>query len=196
MADAAVRYAGALLAASKKENALTQVAEDLSSLAFLFAKNAAMFCAPVFPVREQLATVNYALGDKYHPITKRFFCLLASMRRLGEIEQIAAAFDRMACKEMGIIDLHLDVYADDSSTDGTSADGTYEIKDKLVQAAGEKGLYDQNNKKNIRLNYKVDKSLLGGFIAECDGFSWDCSLRTRLVDMSKLIRKAQLVIKL
>jgi F0F1-type ATP synthase delta subunit len=143
-----------------------------------------LFSAPVFPAREQLATVNYALGDKFHPITKRFFCLLASMRRLGEIEQIAAAFDKMACKEMGMIDLYIDVFSDDSPTDGTS-----EIKDKLIQAAGEKGLYNPENKKNIRLNYKVDKSLLGGFIAECDGLSWDCSLRTRLVDVSKLIRK-------
>jgi len=184
MADAAVRYADALLTAAKKENALSQVAQDLSFLALEFAKSTKMFSAPVFPVREQLATVDYALGEKYHPITKRFFCLLASMRRLGEIEHIAAEFDRKACKEMGMIDLHLEVFSDDSSADGTS-----ECKDKLIQAAGEKGLYDQKNKKDIRLKYKVDKSLLGGFIAECDGISWDCSLRTRLVDMSKLIRK-------
>jgi len=179
MADASVRYAEALLTAAKKENALAQVAEDLSFLALEFEKSAAVFSSPVFSVREQLSTVNYALGDNYHPITKRFFCLLTNMRRLGDVEQIAAAFDKMACKEMGVIDLHLDVYSDDSP----------ELKDKLIQAAGEKGLYDQKNKKNIRLNYKVNKSLLGGFIAECDGLSWDCSLRTRLVDMSKLIHK-------
>ncbi|MCL2174711.1 MAG: F0F1 ATP synthase subunit delta [Treponema sp.] len=179
MVDAAVRYADALLTAAKKENALEQVAQDLGSLAIEFAQSSAVFSAPVFPVREQLATVNYALGDNFHPITKRFFCLLASMRRLGEIENIAAAFDRMACKEMGVIDLRLDVYSDVPS----------EIKDKLINAAGDKGLYDPKNKKNIRLNYKVDKSLLGGFIAECDGLSWDCSLHTRLVDMGKLIRK-------
>jgi len=179
MADAAVRYAEALLTAAKKENALEQVAQDLSSLAPEFTKCHAVFSAPVFPVREQLATVNYTLGEKFHPLTKRFFCLLASMRRLGEIEKIAAAFDKMACNEMGKINLHLEVYDDDSP----------EIKNKLVQAAGVKGLYDPQNKKNIRLNYKVDKSLLGGFIAECDGLSWDCSLRTRLVDLSKLIRK-------
>jgi len=184
MADAAVRYAEALLTAAKNENALSQVAQDLSSLALEFAQSSAMFSAPVFPIREQLATVNYTLGEKFHPITKRFFCLLASMRRLGEIENIAAAFDRMACKEMGVIDLHLEVYSD-----GTSGDGTSEIKDKLINAAGVKGLYDPKNKKNIRLNYKVDKDLLGGFIAECNGLSWDCSLRTRLVDMGKLIRK-------
>jgi len=179
MADVALRYAEALLTAAKKENALTEVAQDLSTLAVEFVQCYLMFSAPVFPVREQLATVEYALGERFHPITKRFFCLLANMRRLGEIERIADVFDKMACKEMGKIDLHLDVYAD----------GTSEIKDKLINAAGVKGLFDPQNKKNIRLNYKVDKNLLGGFIAECDGFSWDCSLRTRLVDMSKLFRK-------
>ena len=184
MADVAVRYAEALLEAAKKENALTQVAEDLSFLAAEFIQSYAVFSAPVFPVREQLATVDYALGDKFNPITKRFICLLASMRRLGEIEHIADVFDKMVCKEMGIIDLHLEVYSD-----VPSADDSPELTDKLIKAAGEKGLYDPQNKKNIRLNYKVDKSLLGGFIAECDGQSWDCSLRTRLVDMSKLIRK-------
>jgi|GEM_PF-2435353 len=184
MADAAVRYAEALLTAAKKENALEQVTQDISSLSLEFAQSSKMFSAPVFPVKEQLAAVDYALGDKFHPITKRFFCLLASMRRLGEIEQIAAVFDKMACKEMGVIDLHLNVYADETSGDVTS-----ELKNKLIHAAGKKGLYDPENKKNIRLKYKVDKSLLGGFIAECDGLSWDCSLRTRLVDMGKLIRK-------
>ena len=179
MADAAIRYADALLTAAKKENALEQVAQDLNTIVPEFAQSSAIFSAPVFPVREQLATVDYALGNTVHPLTKRFFCLLATMRRLGEIEQIAEAFDKMACKEMGKINLHLDVYAD----------GTSEIKDKLINAAGVKGLYDPQNKKNIRLSYKVDKSLLGGFIAECDGLSWDCSLLTRLVDMSKLIRK-------
>jgi len=179
MADAAVRYAEALLTAAKKENALAQITQEINSLSLEFAQCRAVFSAPVFPVREQLATVNYVLGDKFHPVTKRFFCLLANMRRLGEIENIAAVFDRMACKEMGMIDLRLDVFSD----------GTSEIKDKLIHAAGVKGLYDPQNKKNIRLNYKVDKGLLGGFIAECDGLSWDCSLRTRLVDMGKLIGK-------
>jgi len=184
MVDAALRYAEALLTAAGKENALAEIAQDLIALSLEFTQSAAVFSSPVFPVREQLATVNFVLGDKFHPITRRFFCLLASMRRLGEIEQISAAFKRMACKEMGIVDLHLDVFSDDPPADGTS-----EIKDKLVHAAGVKGLYDPGNIKNIRLNYKVDKSLLGGFIAECDGLSWDCSLRTRLVDLGKLIRK-------
>ena len=179
MADAAVRYADALLTAARKENALAEVAQELSFLSLEFLQGHAIFSVPAFPVREQLATVDYVLGDTFHPITKRFFCLLASMRRLGEIELIAAAFDKMACKEMGKIDLHLDVYSDDSP----------ELKDTLVYAAGKKGLFNPEDINNIRLRYKVDKSLLGGFIAECDGLSWDCSLRTRLVDMGKLIRK-------
>ena len=199
MADAAIRYADALLTAAKKENALALVAEDMSSLAVEFAQSTVVFSAPVFPVREQLATVNYALGDKYHPLTKRFFCLLANMRRLGEIENIAAAFNRMAGKEMGKIDLHLEIYADVPSADVQSADVqsadvqsagiSPELTDKLVDAAGVKGLYDPEKKENIRLSYRVEKNLLGGFIAECDGLSWDCSLRTRIVDVSKLIRK-------
>jgi len=185
MTNAAVRYAGVLLTAAKKENALAQIAQDINFLAPEFNQSRAVFSAPVFPIRDQLASVEYALGGNFHPLTKRFFCLLANMRRIGDIEQIAAAFDKMACKEMGVIDLHLDVYSDDSSADVPS-----DVKEKLIDASGEKGLYDPQNKKNIRLNYKVDKSLLGGFVAECDGLSWDCSLRARLVDMGKLIRKA------
>ena len=189
MADAAVRYAEALLTAAKKENALAQVAGEIGSLSPGFIQCSVIFSAPVFPVREQLATVNYVLGDNFHQLTKRFFCLLASMRRLGEIEHIADVFDKMACNEMGKIDLHLEVYSDVTSDDETSGDESAELKDKLINAAGVKGLYDSQNKKNIRLSYKVDKSLLGGFIAECDGLSWDCSLLARLVDMGKLIRK-------
>jgi ATP synthase F1 delta subunit len=179
MINLASRYAEALLTAAKRENALKVVTEEMKTLACEFSGSTKVFSAPVFPVREQLATVSSVLGDHFHPLTKRFVCLLVSMRRLGGIGRIAAAFDKLARREMGQIDLFFTVYEDPAP----------KMKAELIQAAGGKGLFNPDCRENIELHFEIDKTLLGGFVAECDGISWDCSLRSRLTEMSKVIRK-------
>jgi ATP synthase F1 delta subunit len=179
MINLASRYAEALLAAAKRENALKVVAEEMKTLAHEFSGSAGVFSAPVFPVREQVATVSSALGDRFHPLTKRFICLLVSMRRLGGIGRIAAAFDKLARMEMGQIDLFFTVYEEPSP----------KMEAELIQAAMGKGLFSPDCRENIVIHFEVDKALLGGFVAECGGVNWDCSLRSRLIEMSKVIRK-------
>jgi len=178
MADLAVRYAEALLVAARREGALQVVMDEMQLLARGFSGNADVFRSPIFPVREQLATVDYVLGDRFHPLTKRFFRLLAVMRRLGGIGRITEAFVKLARKEMRRIDLHLTV----------SEEIEPEAASELVRAACSKGLFDPRYQEDINLIISEDKSLLGGFIAECEGMSWDCSLRARLGDVSKLLR--------
>jgi len=179
MADLACRYAEALLTAAKNENALPAVLEEMQFLSREFSRSANVFYAPVFSVREQIATVEYVLNDKFHPLTKRFICMLASMRRLGGICRINDVFVKLALKEMKQIDLHITVFEDT----------TPEMEAELVQAACDKGLFDSEYRENVTSHITVDKSLLGGFVMVCDGISWDCSLRTRFADMSKAIRK-------
>jgi len=178
MADAANRYAEALLMAVKREKALTAVTDELRLLARAFAPRAKVFAAPVFPAREQAATVNFVLADAFHPLTRRFMLLLASSRRLGEIGSIADAYDKMARREMGKVDLNLTAY-EELAPDKAEC---------LLESVKAKGLF-QADRENVELHLAVDKSLLGGFVAECEGLSWDCSLRARMLEMSKVIWK-------
>jgi len=179
MADLPVRYAEALLMAARREGALPVVTEEIGYLAREFSRSAGEFSSPIFPVREQLATLDFVLGDRFHPLTKRFVCLLASMRRLGGIEKVADTFTKMARKEMKQIDLHLAVY-ERITPDEASV---------LVQASCDKGLFDSRERERVNLHISKDSGLLGGFVAECDGISWDCSLRTRLNDASKVMHR-------
>jgi len=222
MADPAARYAEALLMAAKQENAVQIVVDEMGFLAREFAQSASMFRSPVFPVREQLATVEYALGDKFHPLTKRFICLLASMRRLGGIAKITDTFRALAQKDMNKIELRITVHEE----------ATPEMEEKIIQACKKRGLIPAEQAINADnpvptnhsppvecskhpaspvhnsefripnsefgkfripnselVNFSVDKSLLGGFIAQCEGIVWDCSLRTRHNDITKLMRK-------
>jgi len=179
MADLASRYAEALLTAAKRENALPEVMEEIQFLAREFSQSAKVFYAPVFSAREQLATVEYVLNDKFHPLTKRFICLLAAMRRLGGICRISDIFVRLARREMRQIDLYITVHEA----------ATPEMESELIHAACDMWMFDPRYLENVVSHITVDKNLLGGFIAECEGMSWDCSLRTRLMDMSKAIRK-------
>ena len=179
MADIAIRYAQALLTAARRENALPVVTEDMQAIARGFSGLTDVFFTPVFHVRDQLATVDYVLGDNFHPLTKRFMELLASMRRLGAICAISDDFIRLARKEMKQIDLSLTVYEEASSEQAAA----------LVRSACGKGLFDEQYLDDICIHISVDKSLMGGFIMECEGTSWDCSLKARWGDMEKAIRK-------
>jgi F0F1-type ATP synthase delta subunit len=49
-------------------------------------------------------------------------------------------------------------------------------------------LIETENTDNLIIRYKVDRELLGGFIMECDGISWDCSLRTRLNTLRRSVK--------
>jgi len=178
MADVAARYAEALLMAAKQEKALIVVSEEMEFLSREFAQCADSFYSPVFSIREQLSTVDYVMGENFHPLTKRFFYLLASMRRLGGVVKITDIFITLAHKEMMQIDLYLTVFEEITS----------ETAAKIVRAAGEKGLYDLRYREKLNLHISQDKRLLGGFIAECEGISWDCSLLRRLSDVSKVMQ--------
>jgi len=62
--------------------------------------------------------------------------------------------------------------------------------DKIVQAAQKKGLIESTSRDKLYLDIKLDKSILGGFIAECNGLTWDCSLRSRFNSISKKFQDA------
>ena len=179
MADLAACYAEALFMAAKQENALPVVTDEMEILAQVFGKYAGAFYSPVFSIREQVAAIEYVLGDKFHPLTKRFFCLLASMRRLGGVKNITDVFVSLSHKETGQIDLNITVCREISQ----------ETANKIIQAAGEMGLYDLSYRENVNFRILQDSSLLGGFIVECDGKSWDCSLRTRLSHVTKIMQR-------
>jgi F0F1-type ATP synthase delta subunit len=178
MSDTALRYAEVLLTAAKHENALTTITEEMRTLTLGFSGCSKVFSSPVFPVREQLSTVDAVLNGKFHPLTKRFICLLVSMRRLGEIEQIAEIYDEIARRDMGQINLHLTVYEEPAP----------EMAQMFIQAARENGLVSPDYQ-DVNIRFTVDKSIMGGFIADCDGKSRDCSLRSRFMELSYMIRK-------
>jgi ATP synthase F1 delta subunit len=179
MSDAGLRYAEVLLTAAKNQNVLTAVTEEMRVLALGFSGCSGTFSSPAFPVREQLSAVDAVLGDKFNPLAKRFICLLISMRRLGEIDQIAEMYDEIARREMGQVDLHITVYEEPAP----------EMIPELIKAACEKGLFSPAYRENVNIRFTADESLMGGFIADCGGKSWDCSLKSRLAEISKMIRK-------
>jgi F-type H+-transporting ATPase subunit delta len=183
MIDVDVRYAESLIKAADMENALFEVAGDMRSLAVAFSQCANLFKAPIFPVREQLAVVNDVLGGRLHPLSMRFISLLAEMRRVGDIEHIASLFEHLANKAMKKTELYITVFDEASEP----------LKTNMVEAAVGKGLIKPDSAERLIIKYTIDKSILGGFIMECDGFSWDCSLRTRLNAASGAVRKMAIV---
>jgi F0F1-type ATP synthase delta subunit len=178
MGDAGLLYAEVLLKAAKNENVFTAVTEEMKALALGFYGYSKVFSSPAFPVKEQLSTVDAVLGDQCLPLTKRFIFLLTSMRRLGEIEEIAELYDKIARREMGQIDLHMTVYEEPAP----------EIVPELIKSACAKGLCSPGYQENVNIRFTADASLMGGFIADCDGKSWDCSVSSRLTEISKMIR--------
>lgn len=180
MVDIDARYANVLLKVALAENSASEVAEDMSLLRQGFSACAESFNSPIFTVKEQTDTVACVLDGKLHPLTMRFMYLLASMRRLGNIARIAAVFEHLSNKAAGFTELTI-TYCESLPKETEAA---------LIKAAQSKGLIKARAADKLKIYKKADKGLLGGFVMECDGISWDSSLRTRLTDMAKTMRKS------
>lgn len=178
MNDVSVRYAVALKTVALKINEVNLVAEEIGQLAIILQPFIKTFSSPVFSVKKQTQIITSVLKDKCHPLSLRFVNLLVANRRLGDIKQISDTFKFLLEKETGLINLHFKVFYEPEP----------ETIEKLIKATEKIGMYKQTEPKNIKTHFEVDKTIMGGFIAECDGFSWNCSLSTRLLNVTKYIK--------
>lgn len=174
----AERYAGALFELADEQHALDQTAHDLETLKRLLADSAELRAAlrnPLFDAAQQgRAATEVAKAAGLSPIIIKFLGVLARNRRLFALEAIADAFLAELAHRRGELTVEV------SSAQPLSSDQAERLTEKLNQTLAAK----------VRINAKVDPSLLGGLVVKIGSKLIDSSIRTKLVGLERLMKGA------
>ncbi|KAK9051379.1 hypothetical protein SSX86_028006 [Deinandra increscens subsp. villosa] len=171
-------YASALYIAAAKANALDKVESEL--LDFVSATTKASTFSQFMkdlavPADIRVKAINEICGQaKFLDVTKNFLVVLADNGRLRHVDTIAKRFSDLTMAHRG------EVKAVVTSVIPLPAAEEKELKDTLQEILG-KG-------KTVKLEQKIDPSILGGLVVEFGQKVFDMSIKTRARQMERFLR--------
>ena len=169
------RYARALFELSKESNELEKTENDISNFKLLYygsdeIKN--FVKDPSKSITQQNEVVNF-IGEKleFSKNLKNFFLLLVKKRRIFFINKILESFLRLCTKKRGELKASL------ISSRELSKSELDRISKDLSDTMGS----------YLKLDYKVDKDLIGGLKLQLGSFMIDTSIKNKLKKYEQLM---------
>tara|TARA_B100002019_G_scaffold288817_1_gene303193 strand:+ start:771 stop:1328 length:558 start_codon:yes stop_codon:yes gene_type:complete len=166
--ETAERYSRALFEVSSESNELDKVEKDIKNFQSLFNSNLEIknfIQDPTQTVSDQNKAISF-LSKKleFSKNLNNFFLLLIQKRRIFFIKKINESFLKLCSKKRGEIKASL------ISSKELSQSDLIEISKDLSQSIGS----------TIKLDYKVDKGLIGGLKLQLGSFMVDTSIKNKL----------------
>ena len=162
------RYATALFELARDEKSIDAVKADLDKFAALLAESEdlkRLVRSPVFAAEAQLKALSAVLDRAgISGISANFLNVLTANRRLFAVADVVRAFNALVAKFKG-----------EASADVTVAEA---LSDKNLDAL--KTALKSVTGKDVALNVKIDRSIIGGLIVKLGSRMVDTSLRTKL----------------
>ncbi|WCJ18946.1 ATP synthase subunit delta [Euphorbia peplus] len=173
------KYATALYLAAKKSNVLEKVESELLDLVEASNKSST-FLVFMKDLSVPVATRVKAIDDicaqaKFTEVTKNFLVILAENGRLRNMDSIAKKFVELTMADRG------EVKAIVTSVIPLPPEEEKELKVTLQELIG--------HGKTVRLEQKIDPSILGGLIVEFSQKVFDMSIKTRAKQMERFLRE-------
>lgn len=174
MAGVATVYSKALYGAAKEESALDKVGNDLKEFLSLCRVSADLrkaLYSSLFDAgtRASVAT-EIAKEIKAQPLSVKFLALLARKNRMSSLGSILTEFNKMRDREAGVVRGSLRVAVDLAPAE------VEELAQSISKHVG----------KRVELAQEQDDSLIGGFVANVDGKTFDSSLSTQLRNLRQI----------
>jgi F-type H+-transporting ATPase subunit delta len=178
-AGAAGRYASALFELAEQDGKVAEVDAHLASFDAMLAQSpdlTRLIKAPVFSAEEQVKAIT-AIVERagIGGLSGNFLKLVAHNRRLFMLPQIIKEFRRLVSRARGEVD------AEVTSAHALNDQQITALKDALRASVG----------KDVRLNIKVDPSLLGGLVVKVGSRMIDSSLRTKLNSLKTRMKEVR-----
>ena len=162
------RYSLALYELASENNVISQVEDQSSSMLNLISSSKDFSNLIKDPTNNQddLLKVINGISDnnKLESLLKNFLNFLVIKRRFFYVEQILKSFIETCSKKRGELKAEL------KSAKELSSDEISKITNELTQ----------NFSSKIKLNYKHDKSLIGGLIVQVGSTMVDTSIKNKL----------------
>jgi len=174
----AARYASALFDIADERHTLDQIEGDLLKLKALLAENENLRGAlrnPMFNGAQQgnaIIEIGKAVG--LSSVVLSFLGVLARNRRLFALDAIADAFLGELARRRG------QMTVDVTSAQPLTSEQAERLTEKLNQTLAAK----------VRINAKVDPSLLGGLVVKIGSKLIDSSIRTKLIGLERIMKGA------
>lgn len=162
------RYANALFELAVEAKTVDKILGELEAIAAMLESSAdlqRLVRSPVFGADEQSRAIA-ALMDKagIGGLTANFMALLTRNRRLFAVRDIIKSFRQLVANHRG------ETTAEVVSATPLTAEQTKSLQAALKSTAG----------KSVRIDARVDETLLGGLIVKVGSRMIDTSLRTKL----------------
>ncbi|KAA8515686.1 hypothetical protein F0562_018703 [Nyssa sinensis] len=172
-------YASALYISAVKANALDKIESELLDLVEASKKS------PIFsqfvkdlsvPRDTRVKALNGICAEaKFSDVTKNFLVVLAENGRLRHIESIAKRFLELTMAHKG------EVKAIVTTVIQLGPEEEKELKETLQDIIG--------HGKKVKLEQKIDPSILGGLVVEFQQKVFDISIKTRARQMERFLRE-------
>ncbi|MEM7499492.1 MAG: F0F1 ATP synthase subunit delta [Pseudomonadota bacterium] len=172
------RYATALFDLARDENALEAVEKDVETLSAAFVESEdlrTVVSSPIYGREEQaraMASVNSALG--LGPLVSNLVALMASKRRLFVLESALKIFRQQLAEHRG--EITAEVTAARALSDAQRDHLAATLKDVTGQ--------------DVKLDIRVDESLIGGLIVKVGSKMIDTSIRSQLASLHTTMKEA------
>jgi F-type H+-transporting ATPase subunit delta len=172
------RYATALFELARDERAIDAVKADLDTFAAMLEQSAdlrRLVRSPVFAAEAQLKALSAVLDKAgITGVSANFLKVLTVNRRLFAISDVIRAFNALVAKFKG------EATADVTVAEALSDKNLNALKASLKSVTG----------KDVILNVKVDRSLIGGLVVKLGSRMVDSSLRTKLNSIKHAMKEA------
>ena len=169
------RYALALYDLSKENNQIEEFASNMKSFIKLFNSNESLryfVKNPTHSVNDQKIVFDKILNlMKLNKLVKNFFSILIVKKRIFFVDEIINKFLNLISTKKGEISANII--------------SSNELDEKTIQQI-EKEI-SSSIKSTIKLNHKIDKSLIGGVIIQIGSLMIDTSVKNRLQKYKKLM---------
>ena len=164
----AERYSLALYELANESNLLEQVEDQSLSILDLISSSkdfSNLIKDPTSSQEDLLKVINnISENNKFENLLKNFLSFLITKRRFFYVEQILKSFIETCSKKRGELKAEL------KSAKELSSEEITKITDELTQ----------NFSSKIKLNYKYDKSLIGGLVVKVGSTMVDTSIKNKL----------------
>ena len=176
MAGVAGRYASALFELAHEQNQLDQVDDDLGRFQGLLDQSedlTRLVKSPAFAAEDQDRALKAVMDwASIGATTGNFLRVVARNRRLFAAEDMIRNFRSLLARHRG------ELVAEVTSAVALSEAQLAALKDKLKSSYG----------KDVRLDTKVDPSLLGGLVIKVGSRMFDSSLKTKLMNLKVVLK--------
>jgi F-type H+-transporting ATPase subunit delta len=175
-AGVAGRYASALFELAHEQNQLDEVDRDLGTFHGLLDQSedlSRLVKSPAFAAEEQERALGAVMDwASIGATTGNFLKVVTRNRRLFAAEDMITTFRTLLARHRG------EVAAEVSSAVALTDVQLAALREKLKASYG----------KDVRLNAKVDPSLLGGLVIKIGSRMFDSSLKTKLTNLKVVLK--------